>query len=61
MGVRTDIGDKCKGGGIEEGQTNPLKDPHHEKGPKREGKRIGNEGEDKKDGTADHKVFFRSF
>ena len=44
----------------EEGQTDPLKDPDDEKRPKRGSKRISNEGEDEKNGAAEHEVFFRS-
>jgi len=59
MDLRADIGDQCKYGGIEEGQANPLKNPHHQKWPKRKREEIGNRGECKKEGTHDHKGFFR--
>ena len=61
MCLRTDIGDQGNRGSIEESHANPLKDPHHQKWPKRGSQEIGNGGEAKNKGPGDHKVSFRNF
>jgi hypothetical protein len=61
MALCTDIGDKCKRGRKEKGQTHPMKDPYSKKGPERKGKKISDVAEDKKDGPADQKFFFGCF
>ena len=61
MGLWADIGDQSNCGSIEEGHGNPLKDPHHQKGPKRGGQEIGNGSEGKDEGPNEHKGFFRNF
>ena len=58
MDLRADIGNQCKCGCIEKGQTNTLKDPHHQEGPKRGRKEISGGSEGKEEGAGDHKALF---
>ena len=55
-----DVGDQCKCGCMEEGQSNPLKDSYCEKRPERRGQEVGKGGEGKEKGPSDHKGFFRN-
>jgi len=46
---------------MEECESNPLKDSHYQKGPKRGGQKIGDGCEGKKEGAGNHKISFRNF
>jgi hypothetical protein len=61
MGLWADVGDQYEGGRTEECEAYPLKDPYYQKGPKGGGEEVGNGGENKKEGTGDHKFFFWNF
>ena len=58
MDPRADIGNERKYGCIEESQTDPLKDPHRQKGEKRGGDEIGGGGEHKEEGAYGHEGLF---
>jgi hypothetical protein len=61
MVLRADISDQRICGSQEECESDSLKKPHDQKGPKGRNKKIGNGSEGEKEGASNHKVFFMNF